>query len=645
VKRTVLGDCLGDIRKKRTFRTSFFNPCIAVTARYIHCTCKKRQGRRTAKRRVAQRTLGNNLPGSIINPNGVLPTGDALTVGPNDGCGPIERRNNFVKPRWGFCGRWHTPYQGALRDLSLCCSMLTAWLDGVRFYRAILILAFLLPLLTLTVCGCGDGKPDSDAVSQSAAPASQPIVQQPRLPRPGAGVEPYEDEKPPRKPNRRSLADLLEEDNGDIGENSHKETPAGVPQERAEKNPPIKHDDAALAAAGIRKLVGKHFTLYTDLPSSPTVDELPKVVDLAVPQWAAYFHIPDAKTQKFHLTGYLMRSGERFKRNGLLPPSLPQFLHGLQRGQQIWMREQPSDYYRRHLVLHEAIHGFMNSLAGGSGAAWYAEGMAELLATHRWQEGVLTILVVPKTKQDVPYWGRIKIIQDRLAAKEGYSLGGILSFGPGAHLVVDAYAWSWAATLFFEQHPQHADTFHQMQEHASIRSMRFSNMLIDQLGTDWPQVSLQWQLFSRDIEYGQDVARSYTLIEPGVALKSGQASVSVEAARSWQSSGIELEAGKTYLIRASGRYQLADEPKIWWCEPGGVTIRYHRGHPLGMLLGVICNDRATDPEEATLSKVIPIGLGIQVTPGQSGTLYLRINESSADWGDNKGSLKVQISLP
>ena len=62
--------------------------------------------------------------------------------------------------------------------------------------------------------------------------------------------------------------------------------------------------------------------------------------------------------------------------------------------------------------------------------------------------------------------------------------------------------------------------------------------------------------------------------------------VSVAADRGWQSSGVRVDAGKSYRLRAAGRYQVADRPQPWPCEPGGVSIRYYRGRPLGILLAI-----------------------------------------------------------
>ena len=100
--------------------------------------------------------------------------------------------------------------------------------------------------------------------------------------------------------------------------------------------------------------------------------------------------------------------------------------------------------------------------------------------------------------------------------------------------------------------------------------------------------------------------------------------------------GLWLEQGKKYRLRAEGRYQVARRPKIWWCEPGGVTIRYHRGRPLGMLLGAVLPDRPAAP------RPFAVGLGTTLVPEESGTLFFKINESSGHWDDNAGRLSVEI---
>ena len=110
-------------------------------------------------------------------------------------------------------------------------------------------------------------------------------------------------------------------------------------------------------------------------------------------------------------------------------------------------------------------------------------------------------------------------------------------------------------------------------------------------------------------------------------------------------------------MSASGRYEIfreqnystveantietstaeANTAETWSCEPGGVTIQYHQGQPLGKLLGAwrkIKNDR--------FSESFPIGLSRKVKPPMDAVLYLRVNDSAARLSDNAGTLSVSI---
>src|SRR3972149_4525471 len=100
----------------------------------------------------------------------------------------------------------------------------------------------------------------------------------------------------------------------------------------------------------------------------------------------------------------------------------PYFQHVFSHNYNHWFDDQPSDYYRRHLFLHEGVHGFMNTMLGGCGPVWYMEGMAEMLSTHSWKDGRLTLNFMPKDRDEVPEWGRIKLIKDAVADNRTQSL-------------------------------------------------------------------------------------------------------------------------------------------------------------------------------------------------------------------------------
>ena len=104
---------------------------------------------------------------------------------------------------------------------------------------------------------------------------------------------------------------------------------------------------------------------------------------------------------------------------------------------------------------------------------------------------------------------------------------------------------------------------------------------------------------------------------------------------------MQLEAGATYRLAASGRYRIGETSQVWWCEPGGVTIHYCQGRPLGQLLAAV---RPDEPVKVLtpLARPEPIGLEKDWTVPRAGTLYLRINESAADLADNDGQITVAI---
>ncbi|HID77867.1 MAG TPA: hypothetical protein EYP56_17950 [Planctomycetaceae bacterium] len=403
---------------------------------------------------------------------------------------------------------------------------------------------------------------------------------------------------------------------------------------------PMVVDAERAARAGLRRLDGRHLTLWTDLAPDPEVDILTRVFDQAVPQWCEYFGIDAAAAADWHMTGFLMGERARFVRAGLLPEDLPPFKHGYSRNYELWLYEQPSTYYRRLLLLHEGTHGFMNTRLGGCGPPWYMEGVAELLATHRWDGKRVVMNVVPASREESPMWGRIGWIQDKWAEGHAMSLEGVLAYDARAHLEPGPYAWCWALAALLDHHPEYRDRFRRLPRLVLKPDFnrRFARMFAD----DWQQLVYNWQILVANLEYGYDVQRMAVDFRPGQPLPGAGASVVVAADRGWQNSGWRLEAGQQYLLQASGRYQVDDEPKTWWCEPNGVTIRYYRGLPLGILLGAVQPDVDPDPTTALL-RPITVGLGRTIEPERAGTLFLRINDSGGSLDDNAGTLTVGVT--
>ena len=343
---------------------------------------------------------------------------------------------------------------------------------------------------------------------------------------------------------------------------------------------------ADLAADGLHRLSGRYVTLITDLPLTPAVTELPEVFDQAVPQWAKYFGVRVPAEGTWHVRGCLIRDRARFRQAGLLPEDLPPFPHGYQRGDDFWVLEQPSEYFLRHLVLHEGTHAFMRSVLGGAGPAWYMEGIAELFGTHRWQEGRLTLRHFPERREAVPYWGRIKLIQGAVAGGQTLSLGDVLQLETARFRQVEPYAWAWAAAVFLDGHPRWRPLFRRLPRQVRRSATDFTQRFWRWLQDSPQELQEAWQLFLHHLDYGYAPAEdqiTYAATRPA----SPSEGIRVLAQRGWQSTGLILRGGQAYRIRATGRYQMAKEPQIWWCEPNGVTLEYYEGSPLGMLLAAV----------------------------------------------------------
>lgn len=407
-----------------------------------------------------------------------------------------------------------------------------------------------------------------------------------------------------------------------------------VVQVRADDSTPL-----AAPATDIRQVASKHLTLYTDLPSGEEIDALPGYFDQAFAEWCAYFGVDERQHADWHVRCYLMKVPERFRTAGLLPADLPEFASGYTRADQIWLYDQTSAYYRRHLLLHEGTHAFMYALVGAASAPWYFEGVAELLATHRLDDGKLSLNYFPRHRDEVPKLGRIEIVQAGYAARHAMSLTKIFAYDQRAHSQNEPYGWCWAAAAFLDGHPRYQARFRELRRAAGDQD--FAEQARKLFAADWARVNEDWQLYVANLDYGYDFQKMDVELAAGKPLAAAGARVSVAADRGWQSSGVQLEAGKKYRLRAAGRYEVAKEPRAWECEPGGVTIRYYHGQPLGILLAAIRSDDASG--SSGLLKPLVVGLGTTLSVEHAGTLYLRINDSAGSLGDNSGSLSVEIA--
>lgn len=405
-----------------------------------------------------------------------------------------------------------------------------------------------------------------------------------------------------------------------------------------------RHDDALLERLGIHWYASRRLVLYSDVPAE-RVARLPPLVDSLYAALSAYFgDLPPARDgSDYQLTGYLIGDFDLFRSAKLVPEGLT-LRHGRHLGQEFWLRDQEFDYYRAHLLLHEATHCFMTALPGSDEAGvWYMEGMAERFGTHRAAGGDVAFGVMPVSPEESAGSGRITLVREDVAGGAFKTLDAVVALRPERFSEDASYAWSWAACTFLDSHPRYRDRFRQLGD-PRLRP-RFDEEFRSRFGPDLADLAVEWAHFAHTLRYGYDIERAAIAFQAGTKIAAGSpANTTVAADRGWQSAGVRVEAGKRYAVAADGRFTLADGPKPWTSDAGGITFDYFDGRPLGKLLAAVLAEEsvsAPDPARGLLSP-IDIGLEASFVAPSDGTIYFRVNDGWDRLHDNRGELQVTI---
>lgn len=421
---------------------------------------------------------------------------------------------------------------------------------------------------------------------------------------------------------------------------------------------------ATARRAGLRVLEGDHLVLVTDRPprAGDGVEELPAVFDAAWAEWCRHYGLDAVDNRDWRAFGCLIVDRERFRGAGLLPDDLPDFANGYCAGRRIWLHDQSSAAYRRHLLLHEGVHAFTITLRSLDTPPWYTEGIAELLATHRLAAAPaagaagLTGRIPPRfvptplpaRPADVEQLGRIERLRQlrRAAACPGFDE--ILAAPAADHRDLSAYAANWAAVALLAQHPAHADAFRAAERGPLDRS--FNTRLAAAAGWDAAAVSRDFDAFTDEVDYGFDFARSRIDWSPG-RLFTGSRTVDVPAGSGWTNTGCRLRAGEQYTLTASGRCVLGmlpadaraggDEVRLE-TEPAGVSLRWYRGRPLGRLLVAQWVERPADGGRPRFV-VIAEGPRGEFAAPVDGVAYCKLNEPPGELADSAGRFSVELA--
>lgn len=418
--------------------------------------------------------------------------------------------------------------------------------------------------------------------------------------------------------------------------------------------------------AGLAVYSGKHLILFSDIRDADKAHDLIRSYDAAVPQWCKYFGVDVKRAAGWKLRAFLMQGPnqtERFEQAKLFTGKLPGFAAGYQKDHNIYLYDQPGPYYTRHLLLHEGTHGFMQWFLNGYGAPWYSEGIAEKLAVHKWTKDTVKLNHRLASRDEAPYWGRVKLIKDEYASGDAMTLDDVLAIPGQSFRNVRYYAWSWAGCEFFDNHPLTQQAFKELKQSAAVSPEQFNAAFKEKLKPIKDQLIKDWAIFIEEMDYGVEIQRSRII--PATDLDEANADshhYSVKTDHGWQQTRLTVAAGDRLKIKSSGRFTVSQTVAAanaaddqldaggptypWSCESNGVTLEYYRGQPLGMLTaGVLFSDAERQNTKGALAwRVLSIpaaGPEREIMIPADGVLCFRINESPAKLNDNKGALDVR----
>ncbi len=412
--------------------------------------------------------------------------------------------------------------------------------------------------------------------------------------------------------------------------------------------PPL---EAQARRAGLRILAGRHLVLATDRPerTGDGVEELPAVFDDAVAAWCRHYGLEPAAVADWRCFGCLVVDRERFRAAGLVPDWLPPFKNGFCDRNRFWLFDQPNPAYRRHLLLHEGVHAFTLTLRDLATPAWYSEGIAEYLATHRLdadQAVGLTFVPtpIPDRPADVEQLGRIEMLRELRAEGRAPSLAQVLAVAPAEHGSIADYAASWAAVALLANHPSWKDGFVALER--GPLGPDFNDRLAGLPGWDASRAGRDFDAFTAEVDYGWDFSRQAIDWSAGELL-GGPRRFSVAADRGWQNAGVTLAAGRRYAFAARGRAGVgsvagaAGDEVLLESEAEGITLEWYRGRPLGRLLIGQWQAAPADGGRPRF-EILAEGAAGEFTAVATGPLSMRLNAPPGRLATHHGGLSVTI---
>ena len=528
----------------------------------------------------------------------------------------------------------------SVRQVTPCCGvMFIAWLAAT--------------------VGCGGRTTSSDTAAPSlpepqVAPAESSLTNEPSdavapLPR----LNFSQDEKPAAKAKKETTGDSSRTVSP-IPDRQEAVVAASndgfEPQRRLGPLTLVDVDEERLAAAGLQVQRSKHLVLIHEPAVSKNVAEFGKVFDQAVDQWVDYFQADAQRFSDWQVTCFYVVDSSKFQQAGLMPPAtaLPRGqlpAGGWEYGNQIWLHQHPGDYYSRHQLLHEGTHAFCYFNFGNLGPPWLAEGLAEYLSVHRWENGQLEMAARVSEKEQLAYWGRVKLLQDAWHRGQTKTLTDVQNFLPADFPATESYAWSWAAVSMMSEAEPLRNAFREsLQQLNELNGMQWNDRLQESLQWDRQQLETQWEVNISEMVYGYDFRRAAIqwASDDVKEIAGDGVTFSIPADGAWHQTAFRLTAGE-WQFQADGDYQILEEAgQAVFSGPDGISLDYANGARLGAVEIAINLPQGFLKSSSPLTRPIPTGRRMLLKPGESGRLFVRVSDSPAALNDNQGDVEIQV---
>jgi len=264
------------------------------------------------------------------------------------------------------------------------------------------------------------------------------------------------------------------------------------------------------------------------------------------------------------------------------------------------------------IIQHECTHGFCHLTFGGVGPLWLAEGLAEL--GRWWREKERGVNADPA-------------IIAHLRSASSPSLSAITAPDQPPSNDWRDYTWRYALCQMLVDNPNYADRFRTLA--VALMEGRPGVSFEGTFGPVGRELAFEFDQFLAHVGNGSraDLTAWPWKVKQRKLAPGGIGRAKVKGAGGWQASGVEVEAGAVYVIRADGTWRMTADG-----EPTGPD-----GDPTGRgrLVGALFAD-------FTLAAEFAIGAHTSWIAPADGILMLRPADAWTELADNAGTLSITI---